>query len=68
MDEDLLRAVKACTISAEKAEGCIDDKFGKQTPKVRTERNPDTIKKDLESEFLTPPTSFGLEWLNRLQQ
>ena len=68
MDEGLLRAVEACSISAQEVEGCIDDNFGKQTPKVRIRRNPVAIKKDLESEFLTPPTSFGLQWLDRLQQ
>lgn len=33
-----------------------------------SKRSPEQIKEDLEREFLTPPTTFSPEWLNRLQQ
>lgn len=38
--------------------------------KLRTEARPTLkkLKKDLEAEFLTPPTSFSAQWLNKLQQ
>lgn len=35
---------------------------------LRTQRWPEQIKQDLEREFLSPPTTFSPEWLNRLQQ
>lgn len=31
-------------------------------------KSPDVIKKDLEAEFLSPPTKFSPAWLNKLQQ
>ena len=31
-------------------------------------RSPDQIKADLEKEFLSPPTTFSPDWLNKLQQ
>ncbi|EXJ82553.1 hypothetical protein A1O3_06366 [Capronia epimyces CBS 606.96] len=34
----------------------------------RSHRSPDQSKKDLEREFLSPPTTFSPEWLNKLQQ
>ncbi|KAJ9501039.1 Antiviral helicase ski2 [Exophiala xenobiotica] len=33
-----------------------------------TQRSPEQIKEDLEKEFLSPPTTFNPEWLNKLQE
>ncbi|KIW14643.1 hypothetical protein PV08_07427 [Exophiala spinifera] len=33
-----------------------------------SQRSPEQIKSDLEKEFLSPPTTFNPEWLNKLQQ
>ncbi|EXJ78407.1 hypothetical protein A1O1_08807 [Capronia coronata CBS 617.96] len=35
---------------------------------VSSKRSPEQIKEDLEREFLSPPTTFSPEWLNKLQQ
>ncbi len=69
MTTDLLRAVNELVIGAEEGDGgCIDDRLTSQRPKARSQRDPEALKRKLESDFLTPPTSFGPEWLNRLQQ
>ena len=36
-------------------------------PKQRAKPSPEEIKKSLESEFLSPPTTFSADWLNKLQ-
>jgi antiviral helicase SKI2 len=33
-----------------------------------TQRSPEQIKEDLEKEFLSPPSTFNPEWLNKLQE
>jgi antiviral helicase SKI2 len=37
-------------------------------PRKRSRPTSTALKKDLEAEFLTPPTSFSAQWLNKLQQ
>ena len=37
-------------------------------PLKRARKTEDEVKKELENEFLTPPTVFGTDWLNKLQQ
>ena len=49
-------------------DGCIDDILSEPRPRIRSKPTPQNIKQDLEQSFLTPPASFGLEWLNKLQQ
>ena len=69
MTSDLLRAVRESTLRMDEVDDAnIDDKLCHQRPKSRTDHDPNALKRDLESDFLTPPTAFGLEWLNRLQQ
>ncbi|KAI8937205.1 hypothetical protein NX059_006414 [Plenodomus lindquistii] len=46
----------------------IDTIAGEQRPPKRQRKTKETIKKELEAEFLTPSRSFNAEWLNRLQQ
>lgn len=69
MTSDLLRAVGELVIQAEElGEESIDDKLSRQRPQTGGKGDRDTLKRDLESDFLTPSTSFGPEWLNKLQQ
>ena len=69
MNSDLIHAVERFGIKeAAGQDDCIDDKLHLPLPPHRTKRDPEAIKRQLEAEFLTPPTSFGPEWLNRLQQ
>ena len=72
MTHELLEVVKKLHISSDQLElgndGCIDDILSQQRPRKRSNPTPQDIKLDLEQTFLTPPTSFGPEWLNRLQQ
>ena len=46
---------------------CIDDKLLQQRPRKRVKRDREHLKRDLESEFLSPPIAFDSEWLNKLQ-
>ena len=41
---------------------------GDATVSPNSKKTSDEIKKELEDEFLTPPTTFSAEWLNKLQQ
>ena len=69
MTEDLLRAVGELTLRMDKVDDTnIDDKLSRRRPKSHTVHDPEALKRDLEAEFSTPPTAFGPEWLNRLQQ
>lgn len=71
MTSELLEAVEKVRIDADEGilgEECIDDVLHNQRPKKRTKRDREALKRELEKQFLTPPRSFGPEWLNRLQQ
>ncbi|KAF1920913.1 NUC185 domain-containing protein [Ampelomyces quisqualis] len=48
--------------------GWIDTLVGEQRPPKRQRKTKDTMKKELEAEFLTPSRSFYTQWLNQLQQ
>ncbi|KAF2133431.1 antiviral helicase [Dothidotthia symphoricarpi CBS 119687] len=48
--------------------GWIDTVAGEQQPPWRSRKTKENIKKELETEFLTPSRSFNSEWLNQLQQ
>lgn len=72
MTSDLLRAVERLRIVANDRDldqdECIDSTFGRQRPRNPTQRDTQTLREELEKNFLTPPTSFDAEWLNKLQQ
>ncbi len=72
MTSELLRAVERLRIGVNVNEvdqdGCVDGTLSQQRPKKRTKRDTQTLKKDLEKDFLTPQTSFDAEWLNEIQQ
>ena len=46
----------------------IDDILSEERTKKNSKATPQEIKQELEKSFLTPPTSFGSEWLNKFQQ
>ena len=69
MKTDLLDAMEALRIRIDKDEHfCIDDILTERRPRRKEQKSLDAVKKEIEETFLTPPTSFSAEWLNRLQQ
>lgn len=72
MASDLLPSVERLYIGSKEQEmqddDCIDEKLSQQRPRKRTTKDPNALRKQIEDNFLSPPTSFGLDWLNRLQQ
>ena len=46
----------------------IDHVLDEQRPRKRVKQDPEELKRELEKKYLTPPTSFSNEWLNKLQQ
>jgi antiviral helicase SKI2 len=45
-----------------------NDASREQRPHKTTRLSPAALNKELEDEFLTPPTSFSAQWLSKLQQ
>ncbi|MCJ1261351.1 hypothetical protein MMC22_001215 [Lobaria immixta] len=71
MKQELLEAVKGFnTMSREiiEREDCIDSVIADIRPRNQKSKTPEDLKIQLEESFLSPPTSFGSSWLNRLQQ
>lgn len=72
MTSDLLRAVERLHIVADDRDldqdVCIDVKLDGQSPRKPSQRDAQTLKEELEHNFLTPQTSFDVEWLNKMQQ
>lgn len=71
MASDLLRAVSELYIDHGREiedDDYIDEKLTQQRPRKRTKQSHVSLRKEIENDFLSPPTSFGSEWLNRLQQ
>lgn len=71
MTTDLLKAIEGISIGrAENSdrESCIDEMLMDQRPRKPKSKTTDDLKQQLEVSFLTPPTSFNSEWLDRLQQ
>ena len=69
---DLLHAVSQLYIGGGEQESpdkdCIDDKLSFRRSWERTRCDPAILKKNIEMNFLSPPTSFGSDWLNKVQQ
>jgi antiviral helicase SKI2 len=53
---------------ADREDNWIDHILDEQRPRKRIKQDPEELKLELEQKFLTPPTSFSTEWLNKLQQ
>lgn len=71
MQQELLEAVKGFkSVGREitKREGCIDDLLTVKRSRKQKSKTAETLKKQLVESFLSPPTTFGSSWLDRLQQ
>lgn len=71
MRRELLEAVEGFKAGGREnfePDDCIDDLLTDQRPRKQQCKTPETLKKQLEESFLSPPTSFDSSWLNRLQQ
>lgn len=69
---DLLHAIEGLQARASKLEDQTDDLLSKlmhqNRPKKPSNPSQEDLKKDLETSFLQPPTTFDDAWLNTLQQ
>jgi antiviral helicase SKI2 len=74
MLRELSAALERVQIKSEKTkDDNLDEWINDDVPEDRKSRGKPrqtftALKKDLEAEFLTPPTSFSAQWLNKLQQ
>lgn len=73
MAQELLIAVSKLHVNHGRSKlggkgNCVDDFLSEERPKKQSKPTREDIKQDLENSFLTPPTCFGVEWLNRFQQ
>lgn len=72
MTQDVSGAVELLRIAAEQdnnqPEGCIDSVLQEPQPLKRERPTQAEIKARLEEEYLTPPTAFGPEWLDKFQR
>lgn len=68
MADSLTAALDGLALSSEGLSENIDDLLDQAKPRKRIRKSPQEVKADLESQFLTPSTSFSPEWLDRLQQ
>lgn len=50
------------------ADDWIDHILEEPRPRKRVRQDSESLKKELEQNFLTPSPTFSPEWLNRLQQ
>ena len=67
MADNLLETAKALRISTDE-DFCIDDVLLERRARKKEKQPLEAVKKELEEKFLKPSTSFGAEWLNKLQQ
>ena len=80
MADDLREAVEVLRLQAQDVDDEEDswieaslkfsneDEVKEVRPRQKSSKDPDTIKRELEEELLSPPTEFSAEWLNKLQQ
>ncbi|KAL8830040.1 MAG: hypothetical protein Q9191_001657 [Dirinaria sp. TL-2023a] len=69
MASSLIDAVEKLRLSSHQDDfETIDDLLTSERPRKKRRRSRESMKKELEESFLTPPTSFNVEWLNKLQQ
>ena len=71
MSKELLNAIQQVHVfSLDKTQDnndCIDAFLDEPGQRKQPRKSLDTVKEDLESQFLKPSTSFSTEWLNKLQ-
>lgn len=61
-------ALEKLSLSSERLDQDVDDILEQAKPRKRIRKSPDQVKAGLETQFLTPSTSFSPAWLDRLQQ
>ena len=66
MTSDLLRAVERLRLAVNEHDSDQDECI--REPKKRTRVDTQALKKELDSDLLTPQTSFDVGWLNKVQQ
>lgn len=59
--------IRATTVGDGK-DDWIDHILDEQRPRKISRLSPDRLRNELRNDFLTPPTTFDPEWLNKLQQ
>jgi antiviral helicase SKI2 len=67
MGDDLVDSLEKLHLASQEQQ-CIDDILDEAKPRKRPRPSPDTIKANLEKDFLTPSTAFSSSWLDKLQQ
>lgn len=71
MELPLLTAMRELKLKAEQEPSLVNESetpFGRAGIRERHWKTSDALKKELIETFLTPPTTFSSEWLNKLQQ
>ena len=72
MNSEIRDALERLRISSARIESgqedVIDGRLHEHHIGKRKRQTPSQLKKELEDEFLTPPTAFGHNWLNKLQR
>lgn len=67
MADDLAQSLEKLHIASQN-QHCIDDILDEAKPRKRQRPSPESLKANLEKDFLTPSTTFDPAWLDRLQQ
>ena len=68
MADPLSDALDGLSLASDGLDDNIYDLLDQAKPRKRVRKSPEEVKAKLESDFLTPSTSFSPEWLDRLQQ
>ncbi|KAF2871895.1 NUC185 domain-containing protein [Massariosphaeria phaeospora] len=68
LEEELRKLQLSSTDAAARGPNWLDSIAVNHRPVKRQRKTKETIKKELEHEFLTPSKSFDTRWLNQLQQ
>jgi len=68
MADGLAVALEGLSLVSEQLDGNIDDLLDQAKPRKRARKSSAEVKAQLESDFLTPSTTFSPQWLDRLQQ
>jgi antiviral helicase SKI2 len=69
MASDLSKAMQGLHLDADASFDTIDDILDKTvTPEPAQPQDPDQLRAELETKYLSPSTTFSTEWLDKLQQ
>jgi len=68
MAKGLIESLEKLSLAADRLDANVDDILDQAKPRKRIRKSPEEIIAKLETDFLTPSTSFSPAWLDRLQQ